>query len=160
MTVVVIISSVILPSSTVVVSVPIPFTITVAIPISFPLLVAVVTTTVSVTVSISFAVPSVLAVLFLVLFLVPFLVFFLFLVFSILRGLLAFTTGSGPAVLGGFFLAKTFLMPFDELGEGGPTSLVVFERLVFAQVLEEWYGLTDNQISSRLQDRNVPLTSS
>ena len=146
MTVVVIISSVILPSSTIVVSVPIPFTITVAIPISFPLLVAVVTTTVSVTVSISFAVPSVLAVLFLFLFLV--LVLVLVLVFSILRGLLAFTTGSGPAVLGGFFLAKTFLMPFDELGEGGPTSLVVFERLVFAQVLEEWYGLTDNQISS------------
>ena len=130
MTVVMIISSMILPTSAVMVPVPVPFTVTIPIPVSFPILVAVVTATVSV--SVSLAVPPILAVLT---------VFVS--VLSILRGFLTLTASGRPAVLGSFLLAKPFLLPFDELGEGGPASLFVFERLEFAQMFKEWYGLSD-----------------
>ena len=127
MTLVIIVSTVVLPSPAIVVSVPIPFTVAVAI--SFPFLIAVITTTVTVAIAFSFAVSSVLAILVLVL-------IFVF-IFSVLRGLFAFTTGGGPAVLGGFLLAEAFFLSFDELGEGSPASLFVFERLVLAQVFKE-----------------------
>lgn len=139
MTVVVIVSSVVLPSSTVMVSIPVPFavTVTVAIPVPFLFLVAVVAATVSVSisVSVSFTVSFVLAV-------------FVF-VFSVFRGLLAFTAGGGSTILRSFLLANALLLTFDELREGGPTSLFVFERLILAQVFKEWYGLSNVQKSSR-----------
>ena len=123
-TVVMIISSMILPSPTVMVPVSVPFTVTVtvAVAISFSILVAIVTTTV--TIPVSFAVPFVLAI------------FVFVFVFSVLRGLLAFTAGGGPSVLRGFFLAKPFLLSFDELGKGGSAGLFVFEGFVLAQMFK------------------------
>jgi len=131
-TVLMIISSMILPSPTVMVPVPVPFTVTVAVAVSFPILLAVIMTTV--TIPVSFAVPFVLAVLIFV--------------FSILRGFLAFTAGGGPSVLGSFLLAKPFLLPFDELGKGGLTGLFIFKGLVLAQVFKEWDSLNGGQANS------------
>ena len=124
MAVVVIISSMVLPSSAVVVSVSLSLTITIplTIPVPFPLLIAIVTATVTISVPLSFAVSSILAIS----------------VFSFLRGLLAFAAGSGPTVLRSFLLAKTFLLSLDKLGEGATTAFLVFERLIFAQVFKEW----------------------
>jgi len=133
-TVVMIISPMILPSPTVVVPVSVSFTITIAVAVSFPILVAVVTATI--TIPVSFAVPFVLAISIFV--------------FSILRGLLTFTAGGGPTVLGGFLLAKSFLLSFDELGKGGPPRLFVFEGLVLAQVFKEWDSLNGGQTNSGL----------
>jgi len=129
MAVIVIIPSVILPSTAVIVSFPISFAV--AVPVSFPVLVTVVAA--PVTISIPFAVTSVFAVFVFDLALV-----FFFLVF---RGFLASAAGGGPAVLGSFLLPKPYLLAFNKLGKGSPTSLVIFERLVFVQVFKEWYRL-------------------
>ena len=131
-TVVMIISSMVLPSSAVVVPVSVPFTVTIAIAVSFPILIAVVATTV--TIPVSFAVPFVLGILIFV--------------FSILRRFLAFTASGGPSVLGSFLLTKPFLLSFDKLGKGGPTGLFIIEGLVFAQVFKEWDSLNGGQANS------------
>ena len=129
MTVVVVVPSMILPPSTIVVSVSLPFTVAITITVPFPLLllVAVVTTTVTISVSFTFAVSPVLTVS----------IFFLF----FLGWLLAFTAGGGPTVLRSFLLSKTFLLSLDKFREGGPTSFFVFKSLKLAQVLKEWYSL-------------------
>ena len=127
MAVIVIVPSVVFPSPTVIVSVPIPFTVAVAIPVPFLVLVAVVATTITITITVPFTVSSVLAVSIFI--------------FSILRRFLAFATGGGSTVLRSFLLAKAFLLTFDIFGEGGPTSLFIFECLILAQVFEQWYCL-------------------
>jgi hypothetical protein len=135
MTVVIIISSMILPSSTLIVSISVPFAITVPIPIPLSILVAMVTTAIAVSFSFSLAIPSVLAVsLFILL---------------VLRGLFAFTAGGGSTILRSFLLAKALLLSFDEFGKGSATSLLVLKSLVLAQVFEEWYSLSNSQTSLR-----------